>query len=480
MFCREENTITCEKPKNVDINSTLAEPATEKPSASLPKTDNKMAKQNIGTKVRPSFGKKKKFFNPPTSKPVSPDAASSEASVETHLKMTAVTPAKKYPKLQECTNQTEAKNDSIPKTSDTPKQISNSKENEDKENAQPESKSSTAKSAPTSKPKPINTKKTTAQEEREKKHLEREKAKSEKEEAKREKERLKAEKKHEQDKKKAEREQKKMERELKKMEKLQVSLSKIKAKENAPKSPETDKNEETLIDNETCEKTANAINAQENVTPLNSTPTEDNHSSESSKSDIQEPSTDTTKQSLIIYESTTENTLSAESKITNNDTQENCAEANQNTPEDHSAKPKKRKQRSNNEVPAPKKFKPAFNVSKPLSSPDKPVKTSSKPKVSKSKPPKQAKDSSRSKPANYSGPVWVQCDDCDKWRALSSVRDPSLVPESWVCSMNEDTEHAMCDAPEEVWSDLGDSQEFVESPFVPGSLVWAKMDSYPW
>ena len=44
-----------------------------------------------------------------------------------------------------------------------------------------------------------------------------------------------------------------------------------------------------------------------------------------------------------------------------------------------------------------------------------------------------------------------------------------------------DVERGSCSADEENWSnDMGDSQEFVETPYIPGSLVWAKMDSYPW
>ena len=40
--------------------------------------------------------------------------------------------------------------------------------------------------------------------------------------------------------------------------------------------------------------------------------------------------------------------------------------------------------------------------------------------------------------------------------------------------------YSSCLAPEEQWSEPEDSQEFVESPYVPGSIVWAKMDGYPW
>ena len=41
---------------------------------------------------------------------------------------------------------------------------------------------------------------------------------------------------------------------------------------------------------------------------------------------------------------------------------------------------------------------------------------------------------------NHSGPVWVQCDDCKKWRALKDCRDPCQVPQKWVCSMNKGIE----------------------------------------
>ena len=43
-----------------------------------------------------------------------------------------------------------------------------------------------------------------------------------------------------------------------------------------------------------------------------------------------------------------------------------------------------------------------------------------------------------------------------------------------------DADHNVCSAPEEAWSDAGDEQEYVECPYVPGSLVWAKMEGYPW
>ena len=88
----------------------------------------------------------------------------------------------------------------------------------------------------------------------------------------------------------------------------------------------------------------------------------------------------------------------------------------------------------------------------------------------------------RSRPTNFSGPVWVQCENigCQKWRKLKSCQDPSQVSEDWMCSMNDDSQHNSCSAPEEEYSDLEDSQEFIESIFIPGSIVWAKIDGYPW
>ena len=91
-------------------------------------------------------------------------------------------------------------------------------------------------------------------------------------------------------------------------------------------------------------------------------------------------------------------------------------------------------------------------------------------------------EAKQSKQANYHGPVWVQCEitSCKKWRLLLDCDDPADVPGRWTCSMNADPNHNTCSAEEEQWSDLGDSQEFVESPYIPGSVVWSKMDGYPW
>ena len=42
----------------------------------------------------------------------------------------------------------------------------------------------------------------------------------------------------------------------------------------------------------------------------------------------------------------------------------------------------------------------------------------------------------RSKPSNYTGPVWVQCDACQKWRRLRDCSDPLSLPDSWNCTMH--------------------------------------------
>lgn len=88
----------------------------------------------------------------------------------------------------------------------------------------------------------------------------------------------------------------------------------------------------------------------------------------------------------------------------------------------------------------------------------------------------------KAKSVNNIGSVWVQCENtnCKKWRLLRDCDDPAKLPGKWVCSMNTDPDRNRCSAEEEQWSDLGDSQEFVESPFIPGSLVWSKMEGYPW
>ena len=78
------------------------------------------------------------------------------------------------------------------------------------------------------------------------------------------------------------------------------------------------------------------------------------------------------------------------------------------------------------------------------------ISTTSNPKAAKLKQMKRTRpqgskvepESKRSKPANYTGPVWVQCErsSCKKWRQLRDCTDPLSLPESWNCTMNTGNE----------------------------------------
>ena len=85
--------------------------------------------------------------------------------------------------------------------------------------------------------------------------------------------------------------------------------------------------------------------------------------------------------------------------------------------------------------------------------------------------------------ANMTGPVWVKCCNtwCQKWRQLKDHFDPLTVPTFWNCTENSDANCNDCSIPMEQWDDYeNDEFQFVESAYVPGSLVWAKLGSYPW
>ena len=45
--------------------------------------------------------------------------------------------------------------------------------------------------------------------------------------------------------------------------------------------------------------------------------------------------------------------------------------------------------------------------------------------------------------------VWVCCDKCGKWRRLPPTTDPKRLPRRWYCTMNPDSSHNQCSAPEE-------------------------------
>ena len=60
--------------------------------------------------------------------------------------------------------------------------------------------------------------------------------------------------------------------------------------------------------------------------------------------------------------------------------------------------------------------------------------------------------------------VWVQCEDCEKWRALPHGTDPNELPDKWTCSLNTmDPDHDNCDKSEEDQENLsGDEEDELE------------------
>lgn len=77
--------------------------------------------------------------------------------------------------------------------------------------------------------------------------------------------------------------------------------------------------------------------------------------------------------------------------------------------------------------------------------------------------------------------VWVQCSIkmCLKWRFLPTILDPSSLPEFWTCEMNDDSDYNKCSLPEVDWSDETEKEDYVYTKYNLGSIVWAKMASYP-
>ncbi|KAL8574870.1 hypothetical protein ACOMHN_044892 [Nucella lapillus] len=76
------------------------------------------------------------------------------------------------------------------------------------------------------------------------------------------------------------------------------------------------------------------------------------------------------------------------------------------------------------------------------------------------------------------GGTWVQCEDsqCQKWRYLPDIHDPIELAPRWVCAMNADEECNSCDAPQQEY----DESDHIFTRYTLGSLVWAKMDGFPW
>ncbi|KAM3963089.1 uncharacterized protein ACR2FA_002854 [Aphomia sociella] len=75
--------------------------------------------------------------------------------------------------------------------------------------------------------------------------------------------------------------------------------------------------------------------------------------------------------------------------------------------------------------------------------------------------------------------LWVQCDDCDRWRYLDYVIDSHELPKKWYCRMNADTAIASCSAVEAPIP-LRDEEDLIHSEYSAGSVVWARLAGWPW
>ncbi|KAG5869322.1 hypothetical protein JTB14_013859 [Gonioctena quinquepunctata] len=73
--------------------------------------------------------------------------------------------------------------------------------------------------------------------------------------------------------------------------------------------------------------------------------------------------------------------------------------------------------------------------------------------------------------------LYALCDNCDKARYLPDVKDPLDLPDKWYCNMNPDEHHNKCSHPEDIDED---EDYLIDNLFNAGSIVWAKMDGYPW
>ncbi|GBM46490.1 Zinc finger CW-type PWWP domain protein 1 [Araneus ventricosus] len=99
-------------------------------------------------------------------------------------------------------------------------------------------------------------------------------------------------------------------------------------------------------------------------------------------------------------------------------------------------------------------------------------------KINSKKPKESARDR-HLKWINYYGSknfgIWVECTECKKWRRNLQYSESHEVPENWCCSMLslESGEKGSCNDPEEENAD-----QYLD--YSPGSIVWAKLEGYPW
>ncbi|CAG9783894.1 unnamed protein product [Diatraea saccharalis] len=75
--------------------------------------------------------------------------------------------------------------------------------------------------------------------------------------------------------------------------------------------------------------------------------------------------------------------------------------------------------------------------------------------------------------------LWVQCDDCNRWRYLPHIVDSHELPKKWYCKMNSDKSAADCSVPE-VPIKLREEEDLIHSEYSAGSVVWARLAGWPW
>ncbi|CAB3242489.1 unnamed protein product [Arctia plantaginis] len=75
--------------------------------------------------------------------------------------------------------------------------------------------------------------------------------------------------------------------------------------------------------------------------------------------------------------------------------------------------------------------------------------------------------------------LWVQCDECDRWRYMPNLIDRHELPNKWYCSMNSDIDFASCSVAEAPLR-LRDEEDLIHSEYTAGSLVWARLTGWPW
>ena len=81
--------------------------------------------------------------------------------------------------------------------------------------------------------------------------------------------------------------------------------------------------------------------------------------------------------------------------------------------------------------------------------------------------------------------IWLQCDNCDKWRLLPTEDAPTPLPDTWTCKSMTSALSDPCSLPEDIGTDEDptlagvDDSEWVVVTQREGDVVYAKMRGYP-